>query len=75
MCVFVFFFQIHDGRLNLCFSSLQGLVDIDTVFAAYIIPHLMLQSVIENNIAYINEVSRNFSKVSKRLVYSSLIFH
>lgn len=53
-------FQIRDGKLKILFSALEGVVNADIVFSSFILPQLILQSIIEHNVTCMNEVIQMF---------------
>lgn len=48
--------QISDAETKSLFESLYGMVHADAVFARFIMPHLIIVAIIENNAAYIADV-------------------
>ncbi|VDN03079.1 unnamed protein product [Thelazia callipaeda] len=58
--------RIRDQKLKVLFSALEGLVNADIVFASFILPQLILQSIIEHNLACMNEAEEEIIAILQK---------
>uniref|UniRef100_A0A915PRR5 Serine/threonine-protein kinase ATR n=1 Tax=Setaria digitata TaxID=48799 RepID=A0A915PRR5_9BILA len=63
--------KIRDGKLKIFFGALEGLVNADVIFASFILPQLILQTIIEHNLACMNEVGIEIVAVLRRAITDS----
>ncbi|VDK68004.1 unnamed protein product [Onchocerca ochengi] len=60
--------KILDEKLKIFFGALEGLVNADIVFASFILPQLILQSIIEHNVTCMNEIVMEIIAVLQRAI-------
>uniref|UniRef100_A0AAF5Q436 Serine/threonine-protein kinase ATR n=8 Tax=Wuchereria bancrofti TaxID=6293 RepID=A0AAF5Q436_WUCBA len=63
--------KIRHEKLKIFFGALEGLVNADIVFAGFILPQLILQSIIEHNLTCMNEVSVEITAVLQKSIIDS----